>query len=88
MRTALIGVAGILLLAAGTILGRLFAAHFPNAPSQSTVGFILLWLVICGFNMWVGVAKAGYAVTEELPVFALVFLVPTALAVLVRWREL
>jgi len=88
MRTGLIIVAGLLLLAAGTILGRLFAPNFPNAPYQSTVGFILLWIVICSFNMWVGVSKAGYAVAEELPVFALVLLVPTALAVMVRWRGL
>lgn len=88
MRTGLIVVAGLLLLAAATILGRLFSSNFPCAPAQSAVVFVLLWLLICAFNMWVGVAKAGYAVAEELPVFALVFLVPAGLAVSVRWRGL
>jgi len=86
MRTGLFVVAGLFLLAAATILGRLFSPNFANAPSQSAVGFVLLWLVICGFNLWVGVARAGYAFAEELPVFALVFLVPTALVALARWR--
>ena len=88
MRTGLIVLAGLLVLASASILGRLFSSSFANAPLQSTVGFVLLWLVVCSFNMWVGVAKAGYAVAEELPVFALVFLVPTAVAVFVRWRGL
>jgi hypothetical protein len=88
MRTAQFLVSGLLLLAAVTLLGRLFAPNFPNAPSQSTATFVLLWLVICAFNLWVGVARAGYAVAEELPVFALLFLVPTALAVVARWRGL
>jgi hypothetical protein len=45
-------------------------------------------LLIAAFNMWTGVAKAGYSVAEELPVFALIFLVPVAVAILVRWRFL
>jgi len=36
--------------------------------------------------MWVGVAKAGYSVTEELPIFLLIFSVPAALAILLKWR--
>jgi len=52
----------------------------------ATVVYVALWLVIAAFNMWTGVAKAGYSVTEELPVFALIFLVPAVVAVLVRWR--
>jgi len=35
--------------------------------------------------MWVGVAKAGYSVSEEAPVFAIVFAVPAAAAVLAWW---
>jgi hypothetical protein len=88
MRSLLILLAGLLLLGAGTILGRLFAPHFPSAPVQATIGFLCLWLAICGFNLWVGVAKAGYAVGEELPVFARVFFAPAVMAVLLRWRGL
>jgi hypothetical protein len=38
--------------------------------------------------MWVGVAKAGYSVAEELPIFLLIFALPAAVAVLVKWRLL
>jgi hypothetical protein len=35
--------------------------------------------------MWVGVAKAGYAVAEEAPIFLVVFAVPAVVALLVLW---
>jgi hypothetical protein len=35
--------------------------------------------------MWVGVAKAGYSVADEAPIFLVVFAVPVALALLVLW---
>jgi hypothetical protein len=35
--------------------------------------------------MWVGVAKAGYSVAEEAPIFVVVFAVPAVAAVLVAW---
>jgi hypothetical protein len=39
-------------------------------------------------NLWVGVSKAGYTVTEELPIFLLIFLLPAAVAVVIRWKWL
>jgi hypothetical protein len=47
-----------------------------------------VWLAIAAVNMWLGVAKAGYSVSVEFPIFALIFAVPAAAAVLVRWRFL
>ena len=88
MRSGLFVAAGLLLLAATTLLGRLFSSSFPNAPLQAAVAFAVLWLALCGFNLWVGVARAGYSVAEELPVFALVLIVPIAAAALMRWRGL
>jgi hypothetical protein len=38
--------------------------------------------------MWIGISKAGYSVAEELPILLLLFVVPVAAAVLVRWRFL
>lgn len=35
-----------------------------------------------------GVAKAGYSSAEQLPVFAMLFVIPAAVAILVRWRFL
>jgi hypothetical protein len=88
MRTGLFLLSGILFLAASLIVGKLFSANYPGATTVATVLFVALWLVIAGANMWVGVAKAGYSVAEELPILALIFGVPAAVAVLVRWKFL
>jgi hypothetical protein len=88
VRTGLFLLAGFLLLGASVILGRLFSHNFPGAPLFATVLFVVLWFVLAGANMWTGVAKAGYSVAEELPIFALIFLVPAAVAVLLKWKVL
>lgn len=88
MRTALFLVAGFLLLGASLLLGRLFSANYPGATFAATVAYVVLWLVIAGVNMWVGVAKAGYSVTEELPIFLLIFAVPAAVAIVLKWKFL
>jgi hypothetical protein len=38
--------------------------------------------------MWVGVAKAGYSVGEELPIFLLIFGLPALAAILLKWKVL
>lgn len=88
MRTGLFLLSGFLLLAASLIVGKLFSANYPAGTTVATILFVALWLVVAGANMWVGVAKAGYSVAAELPIFALIFLVPAAGAVLVRWKFL
>lgn len=86
MRTVLFLIAGLLLLAAFMVLARLFSSNYPAASTWASAGFVALWLVIATFNMWVGVAKAGYSVGEELPVLLLVFGVPAAAAQLLKWK--
>ncbi|MEX2242179.1 MAG: hypothetical protein WD775_16020 [Burkholderiales bacterium] len=86
MRTALFLVAGLLLLAASALLGRLFSANYPGATLAATVAYVALWFVIAGANMWIGVAKAGYSVTEELPIFLLIFGLPAAAAIVLKWK--
>ena len=88
MRTALFLLAGFLLLASFLVLARLFAAHYPGATGWATGSFLVLWLIIAAVNMWVGVAKAGYSAAEELPILLLIFGVPAAAAVLLRWKGL
>jgi len=34
----------------------------------ATVVFVSTWLVISAANLWVGVSKAGYALSDELPI--------------------
>jgi hypothetical protein len=86
MRTGLFLLAGFLFLAASLIVGKLFSANYPNGTTVAAVLFVALWFVIASANMWVGVAKAGYSVAEELPILALIFGVPAVAAALVKWK--
>lgn len=86
MRTGLFLLAGFLLLGVCVIMARLFSANYPGASTAATGVFLVLWLAIAAFNMWVGVAKAGYAASEELPIFLLIFAVPAVVAVVLKWK--
>ena len=84
MRTLLFLVAGLLLLAAFLLLAKLFSPNYPDATRLATIAYVALWFIIAGVNMWVGVARAGYSVAEELPIFLLIFGVPAAVAILLK----
>jgi hypothetical protein len=88
MRTVLFLVSGVLLLASFLLMGRLFSANYPGATTAATVAFVVLWLAIAGANMWIGVAKAGYSVSEELPIFLLIFGLPAVIAIVLKWKFL
>jgi len=88
MRTALILAAGFMLMAAFFILARLFAANYPSAATWATAAFVVVWLGVTAFNMWVGVTKAGYPASEELPILLLLFGLPAAIAILLKWKFL
>jgi hypothetical protein len=86
MRTLLFLIAGLLLMAALLLLGRLFSSQYPDAPRFAVFSFVALWFVIAGINLWIGVAKAGYSIADEAPIFLLIFGVPAIAAVLLKWR--
>jgi len=88
MRTVLFLTAGLLLMAGLLIPAKLFSEHSSSALNCALGLGLVLWLAITATNMWLGVSKAGYSVGEELPIFLLLFAVPAAAAVLVRWRFL
>jgi hypothetical protein len=88
MRTVLFLTSGLLLMASFLIIAKLFSEHFPSAPDWALALGLSLWLAVTGANMWIGVSKAGYSVAEELPILLLLFGLPAAAAVLVRWRFL
>jgi hypothetical protein len=88
MRTGLFLLAGLLLMSGFLLLGKLFSANYPGATIVATVVFVALWLVIGGANMWVGVVRAGYSVTEELPILLLIFGLPSAVAIILKWKIL
>lgn len=86
MRTAFILMSGLLIFAGLFVYSRLFVQHYPGAITWATGTFVLVWLLATVFNLWVGVSHAGYSVREELPIMLLLFAVPAAVAVLVRWK--
>jgi hypothetical protein len=88
MRTASFLLAGLLLLAAMLIVAKLFSTQYPEATRVATWLFALVWLLVAGFNMWVGVSRAGYSVREELPIFLLLFAAPVVVAAIVKWKLL
>lgn len=83
MRTAIIIVAGLVLLA--VMAG---AARWTGAASigRAALVFLPVWFAVAAVNLWIGVTRAGYSVAEELPIMLLIFAVPAAAAVFVRWR--
>jgi hypothetical protein len=85
MRTLFFLLGGFLLLTASVILGKLFSSNYSGATFAATVIFVALWLGISGVNLWVGVAKAGYSLNEEFPIFLLILGVPTIAAILLKW---
>jgi hypothetical protein len=85
MRTLLFLVAGLLPLAGFLLLAKLFSPNYPDAARLATIAYVALWFIAAGVNMWVGVAKAGYSATEELPIFLLIFGVPAAVALVLNW---
>lgn len=82
MRTAIIIVGGLVLLGAFLFAGSKFGGSAATAAKI----FIPLWLAIALGNMWIGVARAGYSVAEELPILLVIFAVPAAAAAVAWWK--
>jgi len=88
MRTALIILAGFVLWGVCLGIAKVSAGARESSMNLATGIFAVLWLVGAGLNMWIGVTKAGYSFREELPIFLVIFLVPTIVAVIVMWKVL
>jgi len=85
MRTALIILAGFLVW--GVCVGAAkMSANPSRAIGMATIVFVGVWFLVAAVNMYFGVAQAGYAFREELPIFLVIFLVPAIVAVVAqRW---
>jgi hypothetical protein len=88
MRTAIFLVAGLALWALCLGVSKLTGGSRPLAATAATIVFAVVWFCVAAWNMWNGVARAGYSVSEELPIFFLIFLVPVIVATVVTWRFL
>ena len=88
MRTVMIIAGGFLLWGASLGVARLLGGSSALSTWTATVVFAVLWFALAAANMWVGVSQAGYSFREELPIFLLIFLLPVAVAVFVKWKVL
>jgi hypothetical protein len=86
MRTMIIILGGFVLLAACVFAARRLGGGGPGPIGSAVAVFIAAWFAVAATNMWLGVARAGYSFREELPIFLLIFLLPAAAAVFVRWK--
>lgn len=78
---------GALLLAVFTLFGKLWGGDLAGAAMGAKL-FVPVWLAVSLANMWVGVNKAGYTVSQELPILLIVFAVPAAVAAIAAWQLL
>lgn len=83
MRTLIIIAIGITLAVVCLLGGRYYADR--EGLIFSTRLFLIVWLIVAAVNLWGGVSKAGYSIKEELPIAALVFLPPGAVAMCLRY---
>ena len=86
MRTAIIIGAGLILLAIFVLIGRFAGSPVASAMAKGALYFLPVWFIAAAVNMWMGVAKAGYSVAEEAPIFIVIFAVPAAVALLIWWH--
>jgi hypothetical protein len=83
MHTIIVIGIGLVLLAAGILIGHVVGG---SAVARAPLWFVPLWLLGAALNMYVGVRNAGYAVSEEVPVFLVVFAIPALTALLSWWK--
>lgn len=86
MRTVTIILGGFALLAVCVAASRWFAGSGASNAGAAVKIFIPIWLFAAAINMWIGVARAGYSIAEEFPIFLLIFGLPTAAAFLLWWK--
>jgi hypothetical protein len=85
MRTLVIIIGGLVLLGLSLFVSRWIGAG-PHAMGIAAKVFVPVWLAIALLNMWMGVARAGYSVAEELPIFLVIFLIPAGVALFIAWK--
>jgi hypothetical protein len=85
MHTIRIIVGGFVLLAVCLLLGKVLSKGGNDGLLRAAKLFVPLWLVAGLVNMWIGVTQAGYTVTQEAPILALVLAPPIAAALLMQY---
>lgn len=86
MHTVLVILAGFALLGLCLLAARGLRGPGAAASIAAIKAFLPLWLIGAAFNLYVGVAHAGYSVAEELPIFLAIYAAPAAVAGILWWR--
>ena len=86
MHTIMVILGGFLLLGICLIAGRWLGGAGAETMVTAAKVFIPIWLGGALLNLWMGVARAGYSVAEEFPIFLLVFAIPAAVALFIWWK--
>lgn len=86
MRSVFIIVGGIALFGICVLAVRLIGGNPEQATGTAAKIFLPVWLIVAGVNMGLGVSQAGYPVSEEFPIFVVIFVVPAALAAGIWWN--
>ncbi len=85
MHSIMVILGGLVALGLFLLFGRLWGGG-DEYHALAAKAFIPVWFAICVVNLWIGVAKAGYTVGEELPILVVNFAVPAIVAALAIWR--
>lgn len=88
MRTAIIIAVGFVLWTACLGVAKLLASSSTSSMITATVAFVVIWFVAAAANMGMGVSQVRYSFREALPIFLLIFLLPSAVAIFVKWKLL
>lgn len=78
MHTIMVVAGGLVLLGVFLLVGRWAGGGAALAISAKL--FLPVWLAATVVNLWVGVSRAGYTVAQELPILAITFGIPAAVA--------
>ena len=79
MHLMMVTAGGFVLLGLFLLLARFWGPD-RGILAVAAKAFIPVWLALTLVNVWIGVQHAGYTVLQELPVFAITFGVPAAVA--------
>lgn len=88
MRSLIIILGGFALWAVCIGIAKIVAKTSDSSMTAATTAFLAIWFVAAATNLWIGVTRAGYSFQEEVPIFLLIFLLPAAVAVFVKWKFL
>ena len=77
---------GFLILGVSLLLARTVGGHESAQLARVALVFIPVWFGLSLLNLWVGGSRAGYSVSEEAPVFLVVFALLALAAAWVWWK--